>query len=128
MLLSPKHFSLAKDFVRSSSLLSCLSDEDGLSFSLPNKCPVKSPPVCTLLEEEEEHVLEPPISPSMTKKASAELEELEVSQKSPKPKEKETPKIKGNKKRVILVKSEVRRNPRVQKNKNGFKDPACNDK
>lgn len=48
LLMSPKHFSHAKEFIQSKALLSCISDGQFVGFSLPNKCPIKALPACTL--------------------------------------------------------------------------------
>jgi hypothetical protein len=95
--------------MHSRALPSCLSDEDGVSFSLPDKCPVKTAPIYSLNDYEQ---------------VSSEVVSLEASLVEGKGTLRKTKGKKG----AILVESQVRRSSRVKKNKNGFKEAECKDK
>ena len=67
-----------------------------MGFSLPSRCPIKTPPICTLAKPEQETIVENPLEPPTMAQDGASL------------------KSNSSKKRVILVESEVRRSPRVK--------------
>jgi hypothetical protein len=109
LLLSPKHFSRVKELVQSKAFLSYISDGQNMGFSLPSKCPIKRPLVYIL---------------DVSKQEASDVNPLEAP-----PIEEDIASLKSkNKKRLVLVESEVRRSPRIKKSKNGFKDPVCKDK
>lgn len=115
ILLSPSHFKIAKDFIKSSKLLSCLSEAESLSFSLPAKCPVDAFPNCPFSGLNSPQ-LEPPASPVMMKDSMEKIGGISV------------PSNEGSKKNEVLVENQVRRSPRLLIKRNGFKGGTCNDK
>lgn len=99
--------------LQSKAFLSCINDGNSIAFSLPSKCPVKKAPTCTLTE------------------AEPEVSEIDTSEAPPVDEDTDNGKNKNkkeNKKRLILVESEIRRSPRVKVNKKCVKDPVCKDK
>lgn len=134
LLMSPTHFGLAKNLLQSSELLSNISDGQNVKFCLPNSCPSKVPLGCSLSSA----VFEDEKS-KQTLSAEAEDTEVDVEEAPPvdsngslvvdvDPGEVKTPAKRNRKKTVILVESEVRRSPRVKKDKKGFKNTSCMDK
>lgn len=83
--------------------------KEGVIFALPSKCPVVTSPVCSMLEiEQGMNVVDALEAPSAEDESAVRK--------------------KKGRKNSILVESEVRRSPRVKKDKKGFKDPVCTDK
>lgn len=108
LLMSPLHFNCARELMQSKALLSCISDEQTVGFSLPKKCLVVSFPTCLV-----DPVLED------TAVDSSETPPLD---------EHEVPINAKEAKKLVLVETEVRRSPRIKSIKKGFKDPVCQDR
>jgi hypothetical protein len=108
-LLTPMHFDKAKELLRSNSLLANISNEKCIGFSLPNKCPSKTPPSCAILEMEQE------------------ISDVDPLEAPPVFADGKSVRVKG-KDKVIIVESDVRRSPRLQQSRKGFYNPSCNEK
>ncbi|TVU38191.1 hypothetical protein EJB05_11547, partial [Eragrostis curvula] len=128
MLLSPTHFSWAKNFLTSQAwdiFITRQGPKNGLSFQIPNSCPEKSAPSCFLqdLEAPEEDTYdynindsEPPSTPKPNK-GKAQV----TSKTMPLPKQ------------VLhcqgpMVETEVRRSARIKEQNQGFKKGSCSHK
>jgi hypothetical protein len=115
LLLSLGHFSRAKEILQSDALLSCLDNGRGLEFSLPNKCPSKKAPSCTLLQvQPEESTFDSTEAPPLDEDTDNGKKKVTVKR--------------DNKKKTFLVESEVRRSPRLKASRMGFKGQVCKSK
>jgi len=121
LLMSPGHFEKAKEFMQSTSLLPLIGEGHNISFSLPSTCPSKVPLTCKLspVSKAEDIEVDPKDAPPVDSDGSITSTTKNSSTTNTK---------KTRKRATILVETQVRRSPRVQKNKNGFKDHVCRDK
>lgn len=117
LLLSPNHFERAKEILKAVQLLSCISDGKCIGFELPDKCPVKTAPIYSLLDSDK-------LTPVVDELVPTVDDDIVV----PPPQDNAPAKKGREKKRPVIVKSDVRRSPRMTKNKNGFKDQVCKDR
>lgn len=53
LLLSPKYFEKAKDFLHSKAFLNCFDDDSSVGFVVPDKCLAKKAPSCILADCDE---------------------------------------------------------------------------
>ena len=110
LLLSPTHFSWARDIV-TSELMNLLHNPTGsTAFSIPDTCPNYVPTHC--LTDTGVHQQIPRL-----------VEEVQDNEKEPKSSSK-----KRTSKEPLLSDKEVRRSERVKNKANGFKSPSCSDK
>lgn len=95
-----------------------------IGFMLPDACPVKTFPSCTVLANPAvENLL-------MGQNVSETIaEDVAIDPKEAPPVDDENLTKKNKKKKgIVLVESDVRRSHRIKISKNGFKDPVCKDK
>ncbi|TVU00955.1 hypothetical protein EJB05_53612, partial [Eragrostis curvula] len=123
MLLSPSHFSWAKDFLNSKAwniFLTVQGPNKGLNFQIPITCPQKNAPTCFLQDMENTDSMitgmptkEPPATSENTKGKS-----IYSSHTVPLPKQ--VLHCKGP-----MVETEVRRSDRIRAQNQGFKRGSC---
>ena len=124
LLMSPGHFSRAKQFMQSNALLGSIDNGQKIGFTLPASCPVKTFPSCTVKAYvADDEALE---SASMVIKSLATDMIVDLNEAPPVDEEGRVRNKKN--KGTVLVETEVRRSPRIKVYKKGFKDPICKDK
>lgn len=109
MLLSPREFDWARDFLKSKAS-SCLESSLGkISLSLPDSCPLSSDSQCS--------------APSVAGPC------FDDGKQTPKGDDPDSlRKVKGKGKRTPVLEDEVRRSPRLKAVYNGFKPAVCSDR
>jgi hypothetical protein len=135
-LLTPQLFNQDKSFLPCTGLLASFDESPSVAFVLPDKCPVSGMPGCLTLETQDS----PPIKETVLQQTTQSsldnlLEAFEAvadQSDSDKANDSDTGSLVGKeipsrrmKKPRIIVDSEVRRSPRVKKDKKGFKKAQC---
>jgi hypothetical protein len=117
-LLNPAKFDWAKSVLGSKAWELILTDKDSeatITFSIPNKCPVKKALICEQMEDEEGLVADEK-TPTLEGHHSWENTSVSTSALH----------IKRKKAKAPLVSTEVRRSERLKKKNLGYKASSCN--
>jgi hypothetical protein len=118
-LINPSHFDWGKSFLQYGAWKLIISDkehEESFLFSLPGKCPVKTPMLCSNPEEETYGFSISPSTPeSISSPPTKAISTTDVH-------------LKRKLSKAPLVITEVRRSERIKKQNEGFKLQSCIEK